>query len=122
MNKSELIAAVAGSTGLSKADTERAVGTALETIQNTLRSGEKVTLPGFGTFSVTERKARTGRNPQTGASIKIAASKAPKFTSGAGLKAAVNSTGKAKPAAKAAKPAAKAAKAAKPAKATKTAK
>jgi DNA-binding protein HU-beta len=115
LNKSELIAAVAGSTGLSKADTERVVGAALETIQSTLRSGEKVTLPGFGTFSVTERKARVGRNPQTGASIKIAASKAPKFTAGAGLKATVNSKGKAKPAAKAAKPS----KAAKPAKAAK---
>jgi DNA-binding protein HU-beta len=55
-----------------------------------VKGGDKVTIPGFGTFSVSERKARTGRNPQTGETIKIAASKAPKFTAGSGFKAALN--------------------------------
>lgn len=100
MNKTELIEAVAESAGLTKSDSEKAVNSLLETVTNAVRGGDKVTIPGFGSFSVTERKARTGRNPQTGATIKIAASKAPKFTAGSGFKAAVNSKGKAKPAAK----------------------
>ena len=119
MNKTELIDAVANAAGTSKADTERVLNSLLGAIESTVRGGEKVTIPGFGTFSVSDRKARTGRNPQTGASIKIAASKAPKFTAGSAFKAAVNSKGKAAkvaPAKAAAKPvkAANAAKAVKP--------
>lgn len=95
MNKSELVDAIAERTGLTKADSERALSAVVEIVQSTVKGGEKVTVPGFGTFSVSERKARTGRNPQTGATIKIAASKAPKFTAGSGFKAAVNSKGKA---------------------------
>ena len=72
----------------------------IETVQDTVRGGDKVTIPGFGSFSITERKARTGRNPRTGEAVKIAASKAPKFSAGSGFKAAVNTKGKAKPAAK----------------------
>lgn len=100
MNKTELIEAVAESAGLTKSDSEKAVNSFLETVTEAVRGGDKVTIPGFGSFSVSDRKARTGRNPQTGATIKIAASKAPKFTAGSGFKAAVNSKGKAKPAAK----------------------
>ena len=100
MNKSELIEAIAGATELTKADSERALNAFLETVTEVVRSGEKVMIPGFGSFSITDRKARTGRNPQTGAPVKIAASKAPKFSAGSGFKAAVNSKGKAKPAAK----------------------
>ncbi len=100
MNKTELIEAVATAAGLTKTDSDKAVNALIETVQATVRGGDKVTIPGFGTFSVSDRKARTGRNPQTGAAIKIAASKAPKFSAGSGFKAAVNSKGKAKPAAK----------------------
>ena len=116
MNKTELIEAVASAAGTSKADTERVVNSLISAIEATVRQGEKVTVPGFGTFSVSDRKARTGRNPQTGATIKIAASKAPKFTAGSTFKAAVNSKGKAAkaaPAKAAAKPAKAAATAAK---------
>lgn len=95
MNKSELVDAIAERTGLTKADSERALSAVIDIVENTVKGGEKVTVPGFGTFSVSERKARTGRNPQTGATIKIAASKAPKFTAGSAFKAAVNSKGKA---------------------------
>jgi DNA-binding protein HU-beta len=94
VNKSELVEAIAEQTGLTKADSERALSALIEIVQNSVRGGDKVTLPGFGSFSVTERKARTGRNPQTGASIKIAASKAPKFTAGSAFKNTVNSKGK----------------------------
>lgn len=100
MNKSELIEAIASATELTKADSERALNAFLETVTETVRGGEKVTIPGFGSFSVSDRKARTGRNPQTGEPVKIAASKAPKFSAGSGFKAAVNTKGKAKPAAK----------------------
>ena len=100
MNKTELIEAVAEAAGLTKTDSDKAVNAFIETVQSTVKGGDKVTIPGFGTFSVSERKARTGRNPQTGEAIKIAASKAPKFSAGSGFKAAVNSKGKAKPAAK----------------------
>lgn len=93
MNKSELIEAVAGATSVSKADTERVLNSLIETVEGTVRKGEKVTVPGFGTFSLSERKARTGRNPQTGEAIKIAASKAPKFSAGSAFKAAVNTKG-----------------------------
>ena len=100
MNKTELIEAVAEAAGLTKTDSDKAVNAFIEAVQSTVKGGDKVTIPGFGTFSVSDRKARTGRNPQTGEAIKIAASKAPKFSAGSGFKAAVNTKGKAKPAAK----------------------
>ena len=90
MNKSELIEAVASAAGLTKADGERAVNAFIETVEQTVRGGDKVTIPGFGSFSVTERKARTGRNPRTGETMTIAASNQPKFKAGKGLKDAVN--------------------------------
>lgn len=90
MNKSELIDAVAGSTSLSKADAGRALESVLETIKSTLKSGEKVTIPGFGTFEARQRNARTGRNPQTGETIQIAASKTPGFKAGKQFKDALN--------------------------------
>jgi nucleoid DNA-binding protein len=88
MNKMELIDAVAKVT-CSKKEAGLAVSETLAAIQKALKKGEAVTLTGFGTFSVTKRKARTGRNPQTGASIKIAARKVPVFKAGKGLKDAV---------------------------------
>tara|TARA_B100002019_G_scaffold22543_1_gene17139 strand:- start:7075 stop:7347 length:273 start_codon:yes stop_codon:yes gene_type:complete len=90
MNKSELIDAVAESTSLSKADAGRALESVLETIKSTLKSGEKVTIPGFGTFEARQRNARTGRNPQTGETIQIAASKTPGFKAGKQFKDALN--------------------------------
>ena len=90
MNKSELIDAVAESTSLSKADAGRALESVLETIKSTLKSGEKVTIPGFGTFEARQRNARTGRNPQTGETIQIAASKTPGFKDGKQFKDALN--------------------------------
>lgn len=119
VNKTELIEATASAAGTSKADTERVINSVISEIEAIVRKGEKVTIPGFGTFSLTERKARIGRNPQTGESIKIAASKAPKFTAGSSFKATVNSKGKAAkaaPAKAAVKPVAKSV-AAKPGKA-----
>ncbi len=89
MNKSELIDAIAKDSGLSKADSDRALKSITETITKTLKKGGTVALVGFGTFKVTKRNARTGRNPQTGAAIKIAARKVPRFTAGKGLKDAV---------------------------------
>jgi len=85
MNKEELILEIAETT-CTKAEAERALDAALGAIKNALKKGDKVTLIGFGTFSVAERAARKGRNPQTGASIKIAARKVPKFTAGKALK------------------------------------
>ncbi len=105
MNKTELIEAVAANAELTKAKADDAVNALLAVIEATVKGGDKVTIPGFGTFSVSERKARTGRNPQTGETIKIAASKAPKFTAGSGFKAALNPKKAVKAAA--AKPAAK---------------
>lgn len=90
MNKSELIAGVAGHANLSKADAGRALDALTQTIESTLKSGDTVTLVGFGTFSVKERSARTGRNPQTGLEISIAASKSPAFKPGKALKDSVN--------------------------------
>jgi nucleoid DNA-binding protein len=89
MNKAELIDAVAKASGLSKADSDRALGAIVETITKSLKKGGTVALVGFGTFKVSKRSARTGRNPQTGATIKIAARKVPRFTAGKGLKDAV---------------------------------
>lgn len=89
MNKAELIDAVAKASGLSKADSDRALGAITDTITKTLKKGGAVSLVGFGTFKVSKRSARTGRNPQTGATIKIAARKVPRFAAGKGLKDAV---------------------------------
>ena len=90
MNKAELIDAVADSADLSKADATRAVDAVLDTVTGALKRGEQVSLVGFGTFEVRERAARQGRNPQTGATIQIAASRAPAFKAGKALKDAVN--------------------------------
>lgn len=89
MNKSEFVDSVAAKSGLSKREAGDAVDAVLEVIESTLSSGGEVNFTGFGKFSVTHRKARTGRNPATGATIQIAASKAPKFSAGAALKKAV---------------------------------
>lgn len=90
MNKSELIDAVSGASGLAKADATRAVDAVFDTITATLKSGDSVALVGFGTFAVKERAARSGRNPRTGEAITIAASKMPVFKAGKGIKDAVN--------------------------------
>lgn len=90
MNKGELIDAVAGATGDSKAAASAAVDAVLNAITDALKRGDKVQISGFGTFEVRERAARTGRNPQTGATIEIAASKSPAFKAGKALKDAVN--------------------------------
>ena len=90
MNKTELIAAVAEKSALTKKDAEKAVNAVLCTIEASLKANEKVSLVGFGTFEVKDREARTGRNPQTGAEIQIPASKNPTFKAGKGLKEAVN--------------------------------
>ena len=90
MNKSELIEAVAEKSGLTKADTDRALKSVIETITETLQKGEQVTMIGFGTFLVRERKARTGRNPRTGETIQIKAANNPAFKAGKALKDAVN--------------------------------
>ena len=91
MNKNDLIAAVADSSGLTKADAGRAVDAVFSSIEGSLKSGGEVRIVGFGTFSVAHRAATTGRNPRTGEAIQIAASKQPKFKAGAPLKDAVNS-------------------------------
>ena len=91
MNKQELVGAIADAIGLTKADTEKAVDATFDAITNALKTGEDVRLVGFGSFSVSQRAATTGRNPRTGEAIQIAASKNPKFSAGKGLKDAVNS-------------------------------
>ena len=93
MNKTELVAAIAENAEISKKDAEKAVKAFVEVITEELKKGEKVQLVGFGTFEVTSRAAREGRNPQTGNTMKIAACKAPKFKAGKALKDAVNSSG-----------------------------
>ncbi|WP_318722214.1 HU family DNA-binding protein [Treponema sp.] len=90
MNKAELVDAVAKDTGLTKKDAEAALKSITETISKELTKGHDVSLIGFGTFSVGKRAARTGRNPLTGETIKIAASKSPKFKAGKALKDKVN--------------------------------
>lgn len=89
MNKTELVEAVAESTGGSKTDAQRSVDAVLDTITTSLKQGDKVALTGFGTFEVRQRAARTGRNPQTGESIEVKAAKVPAFKAGQGLKNAV---------------------------------
>ncbi|MAK18264.1 MAG: DNA-binding protein HU [SAR116 cluster bacterium] len=91
MNKNDLIASVADSSELTKADAGRAVDAVFASIEGALKGGDEVRIVGFGTFSVAHRAATTGRNPRTGETIQIAASKQPKFKAGAPLKEAVNS-------------------------------
>ena len=90
MNKSELIDAIAESADISKAAAGRALDATVDTIADALKQGDQVSLVGFGTFQVKDRAARTGRNPQTGEPIAIAASKVPGFKAGKALKDAVN--------------------------------
>ena len=90
MNKNDLISSVAEKAGLSKADAGKAVDAVIASVQGALAGGDSVQLVGFGTFSVSERKATTGRNPRTGETINIPASKQPKFKAGTALKNAVN--------------------------------
>ncbi len=90
MNKTELVVAMADAAGLSKKDTEKALKAFTDVVAEELKKGEKVQLVGFGTFEVSERAAREGRNPQSGAVMKIPASKAPKFKAGKALKDSLN--------------------------------
>ncbi len=90
MNKADLIERISKDAGINKSQSEASINSLISSIQGDLKKGGRVTLVGFGTFSVASRKARTGRNPQTGAPIKIAAKKVAKFAPGAELKAAVN--------------------------------
>ena len=90
MNKTDLIAAIAEKSGLTKKDSEKALKAFTDVVANELKANGKVQLVGFGTFEVSERAAREGRNPQTGETMTIAASKAPKFKAGKALKDAIN--------------------------------
>ncbi len=90
MNKSELIDAIAADAGLSKADAGKSLDATLGAVTGALKNGDTVSLVGFGTFQVKGRAARTGRNPQTGATIQIAAAQVPGFKAGKALKDAVN--------------------------------
>ncbi|HJC92487.1 HU family DNA-binding protein [Mediterraneibacter glycyrrhizinilyticus] len=90
MNKTELVAAVAEKAEISKKDSEKALKAFVDVVTEQLKAGDKVQLVGFGTFEVSERAAREGRNPQTGKTMKIAACKAPKFKAGKALKDAIN--------------------------------
>jgi len=90
MNKTELVAAIAESAGITKADASRALQALLETVTTAMSKGDSVSLTGFGTFTVAERAARTGRNPSNGKALKIAAKKVAKFKAGKGLSQAVN--------------------------------
>ena len=89
MTKAELVEAVAKSAGLTKSDSEKAVSAFIDSVSGALKSGDRVTLVGFGSFEVASRQARTGRNPQTGKEINIAEAKVPKFRPGKALKDAV---------------------------------
>ncbi len=90
MNKNDLVAAVADSTGLSKTDAAKAVDSVFEEITTALKNDDEVRLVGFGSFSVANRAASQGRNPRTGEPMQIPASRQPKFKAGKGLKSAVN--------------------------------
>jgi DNA-binding protein HU-beta len=90
MNKADLVDRIAGACSMSKTQAALAIDTAVDSITAALKKGDRVALIGFGTFSVSQRKARNGRNPQTGATIKIAARRVAKFTPGAELKKTVN--------------------------------
>ncbi|MBQ1679105.1 MAG: HU family DNA-binding protein [Oscillospiraceae bacterium] len=89
MNKTELVAAVAAKTELTKKDAEKAVTAVLETVAETLAAGQKVQLVGFGTFETREREARSAKNPRTGETVEVAASRVPAFKAGQALKAKV---------------------------------
>jgi len=89
MNKQELIAKIAKDTGISKAAAAAAIDSLVDGVKKSLKKGNSITLVGFGTFSISKRKARIGRNPQTGAAVKIAARKVARFKAGKGLKDAV---------------------------------
>jgi DNA-binding protein HU-beta len=89
MNKSELVEAIAHGSGVTKADAQRVLDTFMMTVTDALKSGDQVVLPGFGSFSTGNRSARTGRNPQTGQTIQIKASRVAKFKAGKTLKEAV---------------------------------
>jgi DNA-binding protein HU-beta len=90
VNKADLVEAVSKSTDLSKSASEKAIDAAVAAIRSSLKRGQSVTLVGFGTFRVSKRAARTGRNPRTGEEIKIKASRVPKFSAGKALKDALN--------------------------------
>ena len=90
MNKGDLVVKISEVTGLTKKESEGAVNAFVEAVQSALKSGDKVAIAGFGTFDVSNRKARTGRNPHTGEEIKIAASKTPKFKAGKSFKEMIN--------------------------------
>ena len=90
MNRAELIVAMAEKTGLSKKDAEKALKAFTDVVAEELKKGEKIQLVGFGTFEVSERAAREGRNPRSGETMTIAACKAPKFKAGKALKDAIN--------------------------------
>ena len=90
MNKTELVAAIAEKAELSKKDSEKALKAFIDTVTDELKKGEKIQLVGFGTFEVQHRAAREGRNPRTGETMTIAASKAPKFKAGKALKDSIN--------------------------------
>ena len=89
MNRGEFVAAISEQSGLTKADTDRAIEAMFKVVKKTLKSGDSISLVGFGTFVVRKRAARTGRNPRTGDTIKIKASKVPAFKAGKALKDAV---------------------------------
>lgn len=89
MNKAELIDAVSAKSGLTKADTDRAIKALLDTVSETLAKGDQIALVGFGTFLVRERQARSGRNPRTGETISIESAKIPAFKAGKALKDAI---------------------------------
>ena len=90
MNKTEFVAAIAEEAGISKTDAAKAVKAFTDVVVEEMKKGEKIQLVGFGTFEVSERAAREGRNPQTGETMQIAASKSPKFKAGKALKDAIN--------------------------------
>ena len=90
MTKTELVSVVADKAGLTKADADRAIKALLDAVTDCLKSGDKLSLVGFGTFSVSQRAARKGKNPQTGAKIDIPAAKTPRFKPGKALKDSVN--------------------------------
>lgn len=90
MNKAELVEKIANATGLSKKESEGAINALVDAVQAALKKDDKVAIAGFGTFAVSNRKARTGRNPHTGEEIKIAASKTPKFKPGKSFKDMMN--------------------------------
>lgn len=96
LNKTQLVSAVADDTGLTKVDAEKAIKSTIDTIKKELSDGGSVTLIGFGTFSVIQRAARTGKNPQTGETIKIPSKKVPKFKPGKDLSEAVDTKQKGK--------------------------